>query len=168
MLRLSRIPRARTQDAQIIRFAIHEACRVSHQLGAIRLFCGDSNHCVLSEESVPGICVVASERVRMQKSSRRNRELKTYQKTTGVRRTSHNCKVVNFRSKGARNYRASSFSRYLCLSMLPPATTRCKIFGRVTFRVRLSLVIFAKSYHVPINFDCIVMSACSLSISDIL
>ena len=46
--------------------------------------------------------------------------------------------IVVFCVREARKCRASSFARYLCLSVPPLATTR-KIFGRVPFRVRLSL-----------------------------
>jgi len=47
------------------------ACRASHQLSAIRPSCGDSDHCVLTEGSVPGTCAVTSERIARRKDAGR-------------------------------------------------------------------------------------------------
>ena len=58
-LQSNQIPCARTQDAFVddTAHAIHGACRVPHQLGAIRPPYEDSDHCVLSE----GPCTVTNE-----------------------------------------------------------------------------------------------------------
>ena len=81
------------------------------------------------------------------------------------RRVNYRCRILYVRR--TRNCRVSSFLPFLCLSVSPTATTRYfEIFGRITFCVRLShsLVISVKSCRV--SEVRIVMSACSLSISD--
>jgi len=89
--------------------------------------CGDSDHCMLPEDSAPGTCAVASERVALRKDAGRKKKLRRASlrsdgRITGVRRTSYNCKVANFRE--ARIVSLSDFPRWLVVR-----------FGRVTFRV---------------------------------
>jgi len=82
--------------------------------------------------------------------------------------TSQNCKV-NFHVREARivsldlmREKVRRIVRLIfrdnCVWACRLTTTRCKIFRRVTFRVRLnhSLVIFAKSCRVLICLDCMI------------
>ena len=87
---------------------IREACRTSPLLllGAMRLSCDDSDHCVLPEGSAPDTCNVASEQVAQRKDAgwkgRISKTREAYEKTIEIKRTSQNCKVANFHVREAR------------------------------------------------------------------
>jgi len=115
--------------------AIREAGRVSHQLGAIKLHCGDSDHCVLPKGSAPDICAVASERkIQDEKEANQKCELEADGRTTRMRRMSRNCKIANFRVREVRVVSLSDLIRkryvkLLCVWFFTVERVEC-----VTFR----------------------------------